>query len=128
MVMHITEKSNLGLKSAMVISISVSVILLAVKFVAYILTVPPPFSPMPPNPLFNVIASIFAFLSLRIAMKPPDEKHTLTAMARQSSFRRPSKVRDHRCAIWITYKAVHELVTGPEFHKLDVGIGSSLCL
>lgn len=122
MVMHITEKSHVGLKGAMIISISVSLVLLLVKFAAYLLTGSAAILSDATESIVNVIASIFAFLSLRIAMKPPDEKHPYghgKAEFFSAAFEGGAIIV---AAIWITYKAVHELVTGPTFHKLDVGI------
>lgn len=122
MVMHITEKPEARLKNAVIISFIVSVILLGVKFGAYVLTGSAAILSDATESIVNVIAAAFAYYSLKVAMKPPDEDHPYghgKAEFFSAAFEGGAIIV---AALWIIYKAVHELVIGPEFHKLDVGI------
>ncbi len=122
MVMHITEKPEIKLKGAIIISFAVSVALLFVKFAAYALTGSAAILSDATESIVNVIAAAFAFYSLKVSMKPPDDQHPYghgKAEFFSAAFEGGAIIV---AALWIIYKSVYELATGPTFHELGVGI------
>lgn len=122
MVMHITQRPEAKLKGAVIASIIVSLTLLIIKFIAYALTGSAAILSDATESIVNVIAAGFAFYSLKVSIKPPDECHPYghgKAEFLSAAFEGGAIIV---AAIWIIYKAVHELVTGPDFHQLSGGI------
>lgn len=122
MVIHITEKPEKLLKGAAVTSFIVAIVLLCIKFAAYVMTGSAAILSDAAESIINVLAAGFAFFSMMISFKPPDDEHPYghgKVEFISAAFEGGAIIV---AAVWIIYKAVDELIRGPTFHKLDVGI------
>lgn len=122
MVVRFIQKPDQRLMSATILSFSVGLLLLVVKFTAYALTGSAAILSDATESIVNVLTAAFAFYSMRIAIKPPDECHPYGHGKIEffsAAFEGGAIIV---AAIWIIYKAVSELVMGSEMHQLDVGL------
>ncbi len=122
MVMHLTEKPVTLLKRAAYASVFVSFILMAVKFTAYWLTDSAAIFSDAVESIVNIVTALFAFYSLTIAIKPPDECHPYGHGKIEFFSAALEGGAIVVAAAWIIHKAVDELIAGPAIKQLDTGV------
>lgn len=122
MVIHIVQKPQQKVRSAIIISFCVGCALLVIKFSAFILSGSAAILSDAVESIVNVVSAAFAFYSMKLAETPPDEDHPYghgKAEFFSAAFEGGAIIV---AAIWIIYKAMQELIGGSGIHKLDFGI------
>jgi cation diffusion facilitator family transporter len=103
-------------------SVVVSVLLLAMKFVAFYLTGSAAIFSDALESIVNVIASLVAMYSLLLAHQPADAQHPYghgKVEFLSAGFEGGMIIL---AALVIAFRAVEEMIRGPEMHQLDVGL------
>jgi len=122
MVIHVTAKPESTMRRAIVLSFIVAIVMVVLKFLAYILTGSAAILSDAAESIVNIFAAGFALFSLIVSFRPPDSRHPYghgKVEFISAAFEGGAIVI---AALWIIYNAVQELITGPTFHKLDIGI------
>lgn len=122
MVTHSTEQSSAVLKRAALLSLIVGFIILVIKFVAYSLTGSAAILSDAAESIVNVVTAAFALYSVKIAATPADECHPYGHGKIEFISAAIEGGAIIVAAVWIIYKSVHELITGPDLHQLDLGL------
>lgn len=110
------------LKFAAFLSLFIGTVLLAVKFTAYGLTGSMAILSDAAESIVNVLAAAIAFYSLKVAFKPADTEHPYghgKVEFFSAAFEGGAIIA---AAIWIIYKAVHDIFAGSHIHELDTGV------
>lgn len=122
MVVHVLEKPVSLLKRAAYASVFVGFLLLATKFTAYSLTGSAAILSDAVESIVNVVTALFAFYSLKVSIKPPDECHPYGHGKIEFFSAALEGGAIVVAAVWIIHKSVDELIAGPMIRQLDVGI------
>lgn len=123
MVMHVNGSGNLSLlKKAAISSFIVGACLLVVKFIAYSLTGSAAILSDAIESIVNIVTAAFALYSIHVSSKPADECHPYGHGKIEFFSAAIEGGAIIVAAIWISFKAISELVAGPVLHQLDLGV------
>lgn len=122
MVMHVLEKPVSLLKRAAYASVFIGFLLLATKFAAYSVTGSAAILSDAVESIVNVVTALFAFYSLKVSIKPPDECHPYGHGKIEFFSAALEGGAIVVAAVWIIHKSVDELVAGTIIKQLDVGV------
>jgi cation diffusion facilitator family transporter len=109
-------------RGAAVISVVVSVVLLAIKFAAYWFTGSAAIFSDAMESIVNVLGSGFALYSVILAHAPADEKHPYGHGKVEFMSAGLEGGMMLLAAVWIAYEAVQEMIRGPEVHQVNIGL------
>lgn len=123
MVMYLTDRPVPLLKRAATASVFISIALLIIKFTAYFLTGSSAIFSDAAESIVNAVTALFAFFSLRLSIKPPDECHPYGHGKIEFFSAALEGGAIVVAAAWIIHNAVDEIIAGPAIKELDVGVG-----
>ncbi len=100
----------------------VGILLMAIKFTAFLITGSAAILSDAAESIVNVITAAFAIFSLHVASKPPDEEHPYGHGKIEFFSAALEGGAIIVAASWIIYKAITEIIAGPHIDKLDTGV------
>jgi cation diffusion facilitator family transporter len=122
MAMNITERPVGPLRRAAVMALTLGVVIFLAKLSAYLLTGSTAILSDAAESIINIVTAAFAIYSLHVAIKPADEGHPYGHRKIEFFATALEGGAITLAAFWIIYKAVHEIIDGPDLNQLDIGV------